>query len=84
MNVKMFKAKKDTHRFKKNQNVWIAEEYGNHAYVFFKWRGSGRFVSGVIGKWDHKGDWNSVIGDGFKTVDVEESFANRIDVSMVK
>jgi len=52
--------------------------------IFFKWRGSGRFVSGVIGKWDHKGDWNSAIGDGFKTVDVEESFANRIEISMVK
>ena len=44
----MFKAAKRTNRFNKNQKVWIEWEFGNHLHIRFKWRGNGRYVSGVI------------------------------------
>ena len=74
MIVKMFKAKKQTNRFNKNQKVWITLEFGNHAYIRFKFRGKGRYVSGVIEKWNftNKANWNTVIGEeGFKEVKVD-------------
>lgn len=81
MLMKMFKAQKQTKRFKKNQKIWVTYEFSNHAYIRFKWRGSGRYVSGVISKWNwtKKANWNTVIGeDGFKEIEVSNDFGNRL------
>jgi len=80
MKIRMFKAKKQTHRFRKNQKVWITDDFGNHMFIRFKWRGSGRYVSGVIGKWDSQyNGWNKAIGqDGLKEIEVSEGFGKRI------
>ena len=82
--VKLFKAQKQTKRFRKNQKVWVTADFGNHAYIRFKWRGSGRYVNGVIDKWNwtSEGGWNKVIGaDGFKDIEVDDEFAKRIGVN---
>ena len=52
MLVKMFRAKKQTKRFKKNQKIWVIYDSANHAFIRFKWRGNGRYVNRVIDKWD--------------------------------
>ena len=71
MNVKYFKSKKQTKRFRENQKVWIRYEYGNHLQLFFKWRGNGRWVTGICDK------FAPFVGE-IKTIDVDESFAKRI------
>jgi len=79
--LKMFKARKETNRFRKNQRVWVEYEFGNHARIRFRWRGNGRYVSGTINKWSFtkKATWNPVIGqEGFKEIEVEEEFYRRI------
>lgn len=48
--VKMFRAQTRTRRFRKNQKVWVREEHGNHLSVWFRWKGSGRYVQGTIDK----------------------------------
>lgn len=81
MLVKMFKAKKQTKRFRKNQKVWVIHDFGNHAYIRFKWRGNGRYVNGVIDKWNwtKKANYNTVIGEnGFKEIEVSDEFGNRL------
>lgn len=81
MILKMFKAKKQTKRFRKNQRVWVVLDCANHAYIKFKWQGKGRYVNGIIAKGSssNKYKWNTVIGeDGFKEIDVQEIFAKRI------
>lgn len=50
--LEMFKSKNRTHRFRKNQKVWIQYRYGNHSDIVFKWRGSGRYVRGKISNYD--------------------------------
>lgn len=76
--VKMFKAKKQTKRFNKNQKVWVVYDFGNHASIRFKYRGYGRYVNGIIDKWNWtaKANFNTVIGEeGFKEIMVSRSFA---------
>lgn len=70
--VKYFRAIKQTHRFNKNQKVWIRCGYGNHMHVWFKWRGKGRYVSGVIDR------FAKCVGE-IKKIPVDEAFANRIE-----
>lgn len=53
--VELFRASKDTHRFRKNQRVWVAMNFANHLWIYFKWRGKGRYVKGVIDKFDGGG-----------------------------
>ena len=79
MKIKMFKAKKETHRFRKNQKIWIVDEMPNHCNIKFKFRGKNRYVKGVIDKWNYNGsaNYNKDIGeDGFKEIDISEKFYN--------
>ena len=83
--VKMFKAKKQTKRFNKNQKVWIVYDFGNHASIRFKYRGSGRYVNGIIDKWNWtaKANFNTVIGEeGFKEIMVSRKFAESLGVNL--
>lgn len=78
MKILMFRAKKKTNRFNLNQRVFVSVDFANHAKIRFKYRGSGRYVNGVIPKFIGP-KWNKVIGDeGFKEIEVDESFGNRI------
>lgn len=69
--VRYFKAQKETHRFNKNQRVWIRAKFANHSLVWFKWRGKGRFVNGVID------NFAPYVGE-IKTIEMDEDFAKRI------
>jgi len=71
MEIKYFKYTKKTRRFNKNQKVWIVEEYSNHMDIAFKWRGSGRWVKGVIDR------FTKCVGE-IKTIEIKDSFANFI------
>lgn len=71
MIVQYFRAAKQTHRFRQNQKVWIRANFANHLWVWFKWRGSGRYVSGTLDKFD------KCVGE-IKTIEVEDDFAKRI------
>jgi len=71
MILKMFKAAKETHKYRKNQKVWIESEYPNHLLVRFKWRGDGRYVSGTQDK------HSCCVGE-IHEVEVDEEFGNRI------
>ncbi len=79
--IEFFKAKVDTKKFKKGQTVWITRNEANHINIVSKWRGKGRYVEATLAKWDSKYEgYNRIIGDeGIKTMEVEESFANRIN-----
>ena len=84
MKQKMFKAKKKTSRFNENQLVWVTHDFANHAYIRFKWRGKGRYVNGVIDKWNctKRANWNTVIGeDGFREIEVCDQFAKRMSMN---
>jgi hypothetical protein len=70
--IKMFKSTRDTKRFKTNQKVWIVHDFGNHISVRFKWRGSGRYVSGVCDK--HA----PCVGE-IKEIDVDDDFIARLN-----
>ena len=72
MKVFYFKAKKYTKRFNKNQIVWISQICANHLYIVFKWRGYGRYVTGIISKRNI---------DNIKHMNVEDKFAQRINSS---
>lgn len=69
--VEMFKANKATNRFNENQVVWIRFNHANHLEVCFKWRGNGRYVTGYVDNLAPE------VGE-IKSIDVDESFANRI------
>ena len=71
MKIEYFRSKKKTNRFNANQKVWIRLECDNHLYVWFKWRGSGRYVSGVLDK------FANCVGE-IKEIEVDESFARRV------
>lgn len=71
MEVQYFKATKQTHRFNKNQRVWIRLHSGNSLYIWFKWRGSGRYATGIIGT-NHPS-----VGE-IKTIEVSDDFARNI------
>ena len=69
--MEYFQATKKTNRFNKNQIVWIKNNYANHLDIRFKFRGSGRYVSGVIDK------DNKAVGE-IKSILVKDKFFNRI------
>ena len=71
MTIKYFKAAKNTRRFRFNQQVWIVHEYANHMDIVFRWRGKGRYVSGVIDK------FSPCVGE-IKTIEVVETFIHKI------
>ena len=68
----MFKAQVDTKRFRKNQRVWVTEEYGNFCQVYFKYKGRGRYVHGLLNKED-----KSIGCCTFKEIEVTEEFYNK-------
>jgi len=79
--IKMFKAKKQTKRFRENQKVWVTKELDNHAIIRFKYRGHGRYVSGIISIFDLRGkaNYNTVIGEcGFTEIMVQKKFKDRL------
>lgn len=81
--VKMFKAQKKTIRFNKNQKVWVVCDYGNYATIKYKYRGHGRYINGVIAKWNmtSKANFNTIIGEeGFKEITVSKSFAKSLGI----
>jgi hypothetical protein len=69
--VSLFKAQKTTKRFNLNQKVWIVHHNGNSMVVFFKWRGKGRYVNGIV---DSK---SPCVGE-LKEIEVSKSFYDRI------
>ena len=68
----MFKAQVDTKRFRKNQRVWITEEYGNFCKVYFKYKGRGHYVNGLLSK-----ENKTVRNCTFKSIEVTEEFYNK-------
>ena len=71
--VLMFKALKNTNRFKKNQTVWIQQHRGTHAYIIYKFRGRHRYVKGIIQvEFD-----TSIISKPMMEIKVERSFAEK-------
>jgi hypothetical protein len=72
--VTMFKATERTPRFNANQRVFVSFEHANHLDIYFKFRGSGRYVRGVIDK-------ASPARGELKAIEVDDSFAARIGVS---
>ena len=77
MQAQYFKATKRTRRFNENQKVWIRYAFSNHMEVWFKWRGRGRYVSGLVGR------WHPCVGE-IKVIDVDDAFAQRIAGSYIK
>ncbi|RLD85288.1 MAG: hypothetical protein DRJ07_03380 [Bacteroidetes bacterium] len=69
--IQYFKSKKHTHRFRKNQKVWIRYANANHLELFFKFKGKGRWIKGICDKFAL---W---VGE-IKTISVEDKFANFI------
>lgn len=69
--IQMFLATKNTHRFKKNQKVWVRARHQNHLDIYFKWRGKGRYVTGVQDR------FADCVGN-LKTFAVDKSFATRV------
>lgn len=55
-------------RFKQGQKVWIESNQANHLQVFYKYRGKGRYVSGLISKG----------GINIKKMNITQQFYNRI------
>ena len=78
--IKYFKAQEDTKKFRKNQKVWITNECDNHLYIVSRWRGKGRWVSGVMSKFDSSyKNLSRIIGNGgIKEMDVTDDFFNRV------
>lgn len=67
----MFRATHTTKRFNVNQRVWVRYDLGNSLKVWFKFRGSGRYVSGRVDR------FATCVGE-IKTVEVDDAFAARI------
>lgn len=55
MNIEIFKSAKKTKRFNNNQIVFVVRNYANHLIIVYKYRGKGRYVSGVMDKFNNKG-----------------------------
>ena len=68
----MFKAQVDTKRFNKNQRVWVTKEYGNFCQVYFKYKGRGHYVHGLLNK-----ENKTVRNCTFKKIEVTEEFYNK-------
>ena len=76
--VKMFKAQKTTSRFNLNQKVFVSHEFDSHYFIKFKWRGSGRWTTGVIRKYNNQyTKQNSIIGE-IKEIEVSDNFSKFI------
>lgn len=69
--VCLFRATKDSHRFTQNQKVFVAHDYGNCLDIWHRWRGKGRFVRGRI-------DAASPLIGVIRTIEVDAEFAKRI------
>lgn len=69
--VQYFKAATKTKRFNENQRVWVSHRFANHSYIWFRWRGSGRYVTGII-------DNDAPAYGELKTIEVDQAFADRI------
>ena len=69
--VQYFKAAKQTNRFNANQKVWVRLNMANCLYVWYKYRGSGRYVSGTCDK------FANYVGE-IKSMQVDDDFGNRI------
>jgi hypothetical protein len=77
--VKMFKAQKQTKRFRKNQTVWVIADFANHAIIWHKWQGIGRYVMATIAKFATSENWNANIGNsGFKQIEISQNQFNAI------
>jgi len=71
MKVQYFKARRSTNGINANQRVWIRQAFANHLYIWHKWRGCGRYVSGICSRFaPHVGE--------IKEIDVPDEFAKRI------
>jgi hypothetical protein len=70
--IEYFKAAKQTHRWNANQKVWVVFKFANFLKVRFKWRGKGRYVNGLVARWN-----NPAVGE-LKKIEVTDEFANRI------
>ena len=70
--LKYFKSQKRTNRFNKNQKVFIRLSAPNHMWIRFKFRGKGRYVNGIIRKYDAP-----EIGE-IKEIEVGKEFYKRI------
>jgi len=75
--ITYFKATKDSNRFNKNQKVWVICYSSNHSDICFKWRGKGRYVTGVI---NH--DCKSM--GKLKRMDIADDFFYRLANKYVK
>ena len=71
--VEYFRARKQTHRFRKNQKVWISHNFANHLAIFFRWRGAGRYVRGKMDKFQPAIDL-----DDIREIEVSDSFMDRL------
>lgn len=71
MKVSIFKAACQTHRFRKNQKVWVREMCQNHMVVWYRFRGKNRYVEGTVDR------WATCVGP-VAEIDVDEAFWQRI------
>lgn len=71
MKIKAFRATRKTNRFNKNQRVWVVVNGANMLKIVFKYRGSGRYVNGVVDK------FASCVGE-LTEIEVAEDFAKRL------
>tara|TARA_Y100000310_G_C20557018_1_gene751082 strand:- start:798 stop:1061 length:264 start_codon:yes stop_codon:yes gene_type:complete len=65
--IKYFKAQNDTKRYRKNQKVWIINDFGNFFNVVSKFRGKGRLTNAMISK------HSKIVGD-VKEIEVDKEF----------
>jgi uncharacterized protein with WD repeat len=81
MEIQIFKAQRNTLRFRQNQKVFVVAEFGNHLWLVHKWRGKGRYVKCVISKWKDTASpgYSSIIGaGGLKKVDLPDDFVLKL------
>ena len=69
--VQYFKAQRQTHRLNSNQKVWVSYSHANHLNIYYRFRGSGRYVRGTIDR------WSKPVGE-LRIIDVDDEFAKRI------
>lgn len=70
--VKYFKSTKETHRINKHQKVWIGLDWENNYFaIYFKFRGNGQYLDGVVSKND------PMVGE-IETIEVSDRFARQI------
>ena len=74
--VRLFRAARDSHRWRANQKVWIELLCANHMYVRFRWRGRGRYVRGIVDR------FTCAVGE-IKTIGIDRDFAERHSLEIV-